>query len=132
MNPILNALQTEIKMSYEIEDDLSEHKQNMVSNKNMLRYAIQIGCIKKEEQAKKYIQLIELMYEWSIDNPHNVKHELLFVGETIELRSSGQGRSGKWIVDCKDDGLYLNDEKFDGSIPNLLNFIECELLIHRV
>ncbi|USL02182.1 hypothetical protein LIS83_25530 [Bacillus anthracis] len=132
MNPILNALQIEIKMNYEIEDDLSEHKQNMVSNKNMLRYVIEIGCITNEKKAKKYIQLIELMYEWSVDNPHNVEHKLMFVGETIELQSNGQGRSGKWIVDYKDDELYLNGEKFDGSIPNLLNFIEAELLIHHV
>lgn len=72
------------------------------------------------------------MYEWSVDNPHDVTHELMFTIGMIELRSSGQGRSGKWIVDCIDDELYLNGEKFDGSIPNLLNFIEAEILIHHV
>ncbi|PEM44849.1 hypothetical protein [Bacillus wiedmannii] len=132
MKNILDALKTEVKMNLDIMDDLSEHKQKMVMDKLQLIGRISAGFITDEEKAKKCNQLIELMYEWSIDNPYNVKHVLMFIGGTVELRSSGQGRSGKWIVDCKDGELYLDNEKFDGSIPNLLNFIEAELLIHHV
>lgn len=132
MENILNALKTEMKMNLDVMDELSEQKQEMVMNKLQLIGRISAEFITDEDKAKKYIQLIELMYEWSVDNPHDVKHELMFDGGTVELRSSGQGRSGKWTVDYKNDELYLNDEKFDGSIPNLLNFIEAELLIHHV
>ncbi|OSM14692.1 hypothetical protein BTH38_04660 [Bacillus toyonensis] len=133
MKNILNALKVGTEMNMEITDLLSEHKRRMVTHQRELIEAIENGFITDEGKIKKSWQLIELVYEWSIDNPCNVEHMLDFYNGTIEISCSVQGgNSGKWIMDYKNDELYLDGEKFDGAIPNLLNFIEAEILIHHV
>ncbi|MBE5096469.1 hypothetical protein [Bacillus thuringiensis] len=133
MFSISNALRMETRMNLEIMDELSEHKQKMVRNKLALIDEIKNEFITDGDKAKKCIQLIELMYEWSIDNPCDVEHVLHFDNGTIEIHSNAESRSGKWIMDYKNDELYLDGEVFfSNSVSAALNFIEAELLIHHV
>lgn len=105
----------------------SNEIQAMFYNKIQLADEIEEGFITDVEKAKKWLELIELIYEWSLDDEFEMEHRLHFDEGVLELDSISECCGGDWILDYKDGVLYINDEDFGDSILHLLNYIESTL-----
>ncbi|PHC50198.1 hypothetical protein [Bacillus toyonensis] len=108
-------------------EELPHVRQAMIYNKFQLRDEIEDGFITDVEKAKKWLELIELVYEWAHDDEYEMEHRLIFSEGVVEIDSISEYCGGDWTLDYKDGALYLDDENFGDSILHLLNYIESGL-----
>ncbi|HDR7912645.1 TPA: hypothetical protein QCY05_001763 [Bacillus wiedmannii] len=85
---------------------------------------IEDGFITDVEKAKKWFELIELVYEWAMDDEFEMEHRLEFAEGVVEIDSISEYCGGDWTLDYKDGALYLDGENHGDSILHLLNYIE--------
>lgn len=96
----------------------------MLCQKAELISEIEDGFITDVEKAKKWFELIELVYEWAMDDEFEMEHRLEFAEGVVEIDSISEYCGGDWTLDYKDGALYLDGENHGDSILHLLNYIE--------
>jgi len=105
-------------------EKLPEPKQSMIVSKLQLKRVIELGYITDVEKAEKWLELIELVYEWTMDATFDCEHRLFFNEGTVEIDSISEYYGGDWVLDYKGGQLLLDGEEFGDSITQLLNYIE--------
>lgn len=109
-------------------EELPHAEQAMIVSKLRLLAEIQIGNITDVTKANKWLELIELVYEWALDETWNIEHRILYFDDGIvEIESISEDCCFDWVLDYKDDQLLVNGEEFGDSILHLLNYIESGL-----
>lgn len=126
MEEVLDGLSKPFDEEYEIEE-LQYKEHAMMCQKSLLIDEIMDGNITDVEKAKKWFELIELVYEWASDNEFDIEHRLYFDEGVVEIDSISEYCGGDWTLDYKDGALYLNGENHGDSILHLLNYIESGL-----
>ncbi|WP_242309905.1 hypothetical protein [Bacillus cereus group sp. BfR-BA-01331] len=108
-------------------EELPYEKYAMICHKLQLLDEIEDEVITDLDKAKKWWELIELVYEWAQDDEFEIEHRLTFDEGVVEIDSISEDCGGDWTLDYKDGALYLDDENFGDSILHLLNYIESTL-----
>ncbi|WP_066314541.1 hypothetical protein [Bacillus sp. FJAT-29814] len=112
-------------------EELPVPEQDLIAHKLQLKQAIKLGGITNVEKAKKWLELIELIYDWALDNQeYDFQHDLVFYEDGSVLIQSYYGDyEDEFEVDFVDGVLLLNGEEFN-SINFLMNAIEFNLAIN--
>lgn len=105
-------------------NELPYSMQSMISNKAQLLKQIEGGFITDVKHAEKWLELIELIYDWAQNTFFDYEHRLFFNEGIIEIDSISECCGGDWVLDYKDNQLFLDGEEFGDSIVHLLNWIE--------
>ncbi|MGE7887843.1 hypothetical protein ACQKN7_10780 [Bacillus cereus] len=126
MDEVLNDLSKAFEEDVQIEE-LPYPKYAMLCQKSQLINEIVDEEITDVEKAKKWLELIELVYEWAQDDEFEIEHRLIFNEGVVEIDSISEYCGGDWTLDYKDGALYLNGENHGDSILHLLNYIESTL-----
>ncbi|PES80067.1 hypothetical protein CN509_09705 [Bacillus cereus] len=126
MEEVLNDLHKVFEVEHQTEG-LPYEKYAMLCQKAELISEIEDGFITDVEKAKKWFELIELVYEWVMDDEFDMEHRLQFAEGVVEIDSISEYCGGNWTLDYKDGALYLDGENHGDSILHLLNYIESGL-----
>ncbi|QWH10425.1 hypothetical protein EXW38_03095 [Bacillus mycoides] len=121
--------------------ELSDAKQEDVIHKKQLREEIEKGFITDVEKAKKWLELIELIYTWAQDDKfeYNIAHVLIFDEGELRIYTSHEGYQEDVEVDFVNGCLLLDGETLEeydflggdkeGSINVLMNVLEFRIMM---
>ncbi|WP_088291966.1 hypothetical protein [Bacillus mycoides] len=117
-------------------------KQEEIINKEQLQNEIEKGFITDVEKAKKWLELIDLVYEWAQDEKfeYNINHVLIFDEGNLRIYSTYGEYQDDFDIDFVNGKLLLNDETLkeyeflggdeEGSINVLMNAIEFSITLN--
>ncbi|GIX59823.1 hypothetical protein BPADB04_48530 [Bacillus paranthracis] len=123
-------------------EELPHAKQGEVAHKLQLQSEIENGNITDVEKAKRWLELIELVYTWALDDEfeYAMEHVLIFDEGTIQIFSTYGKYQDQFDVDFVDGKLYLDGETLESinflgneglnSIDVLMNMIEFNITIN--
>lgn len=123
MDEILSDLDKAFEKDVQIEE-LPYEEYAMLCQKSQLINEIVDEEITDVEKAKKWFELIELVYAWATEDEFEMEHRLHFAEGVVEIDSISEYCGGDWTLDFKDGALYLDGENHGDSILHLLNYIE--------
>lgn len=140
MEDVLTVLEETINGANSFEK-LSDAKKEEVIHKSQLREEIQKGFITDVEKAKKWLELIDLVYGWAQDDKfeYNIAHVLIFDEGELRIYTSHEGYQEDVEVDFVNGQLLLDGETLEeydflggdkeGSINVLMNVLEFRIMM---
>ncbi|KXY76757.1 MULTISPECIES: hypothetical protein [Bacillus] len=141
MEDILTVLE-EATSGMNNSEKLSDAKEEEIIHKSQLRDEIKQGFITDVEKAKKWFELIELIYTWALDDKfeYNIAHVLIFDEGELRIYTSHEGYQEDVDVDFVNGQLLLDGETLEeydflggdkeGSINVLMNVLEFRIMAH--
>ncbi|MED2708644.1 hypothetical protein [Bacillus toyonensis] len=141
MEDVLTVLEETINGANSFEK-LSDAKKEEVIHKSQLREKIEKGFITDVEKAKKWLELIDLVYGWAQDDKfeYNIAHVLTFHEGMVRIHSFYEEYHDDFDVDFVNGKLYLDGETLESinflgnegfnSINVLMNMIEFNITIN--
>ncbi|WP_342380397.1 hypothetical protein [Bacillus thuringiensis] len=141
MEDVLTVLEETINEANSFEK-LSDAKQEEIIHKKQLHNEIKQGFITNVEKAKKWFELIELVYTWAQDDKfeYNIAHVLIFDEGELRIYTSHEDYQEDVDVDFVNGQLLLDGETLEeydflggdkeGSINVLMNVLEFRIMAH--
>ncbi|MEM5663383.1 hypothetical protein ABR763_27495 [Bacillus cereus] len=123
-------------------EELPHAKQGEVAHKLQLQSEIENGNITDVEKAKRWLELIELVYTWALDGEfeYNIEHVLTFDEGMVRVHSFYGEYQDDFDVDFVNGKLYLDGETLESinflgskgfnSINTLMNMIEFNITLN--